>query len=138
MITKFLRAAIPGLLFVAGCAASSGNMLEAELNANFELRHGQAARISGTELSVGFTKLVSDSRCGKGENCITAGDGVVRIWLQSGSGDRQEETLHTGRQGPHSVGYAGYEVHLVALRPERTAGVVVPEADYRVTLRVER
>jgi hypothetical protein len=138
MHPNILLALIPSLILAAGCAASSSSTLDAELNVDFDLQHGQSAQIAGAELSVGFIDVVSDSRCGKGENCITAGDGVVRIWLEAGSGSRQEDTLHTRRDGPGVVSYAGYEVRLVALNPPRISGVVIPAADYRITLRVER
>ena len=125
-------------ILASGCAVSSDGVFNVSLNSDFRLHPGQSAIIQPGSFEVGFIEVVSDSRCGKGENCITAGDGIVRIWLRPSGMDRTEATLHSVRPSPDHVDAGGFRTSLLALLPERIAGVEIPPGDYQLVLRVER
>lgn len=133
----FLRALVPCLILAAGCATSSDNAIQASLDTDFQLGLGQSALIAGANLEIGFVDVISDSRCPKGEQCFSAGDAAVRIWLQESGENRHEEVLHTPKQGPRFADFSNHRIHLVDLTPDPVSGVTTPPADYRVVLRVE-
>lgn len=124
------------LLATVGCAASEESSIGAPLDADFRLQIGESASLSEANLKIGFVAVTADSRCGKGEVCIWEGDGVVRIWLQSGSQDREERELHTASKMSGVTDYAGFRIRLVALDPASVSGVVIPAEDYVAVLRV--
>ncbi len=124
------------MILATACAASSDSALETPLDTDFQLTIGQSAVVAGTELELGFTAVTQDSRCPKGENCFSAGDGVIRIWMQVGASEKHEQDLHTARQGPKFADQAGYRVQFVALNPAPVSGVVTPPEKYVATLRV--
>jgi hypothetical protein len=124
------------LLATVGCAASEDRSIGALLDADFRLRAGESASVYEVELEVGFIGVTADSRCGKGEVCIWEGDGIVRIWLQTGGQDREERELHTAAKMSDVTDYAGFRVQLVALNPASVSGVVIAADDYVAVLRV--
>ena len=133
---NYLRSLLPCLILAAGCAASSDNALKTPLDTDFQLHVGQAAIVAETGLEVGFKAVTADSRCPKGENCFSAGDGVVQIWMRIDGGEEHEQDLHTARQGPKFADYAGYRVNLVALDPTPVSGVVTAPESYLATIHV--
>jgi hypothetical protein len=133
--TRFVLKAV--ILFATvGCAASENGSISAALDVDFQLRAGESASVSETNLDIGFIAVTADSRCGKGEVCFWEGDGVVRIWLQSGGQDREERELHTASNLSDVTDYAGFRVQLVALNPASISGVVIAADDYVAVLRV--
>jgi hypothetical protein len=129
---------IAGLLFAVACAASDDDPVEVSLNEDFQLRIGQSAQVSDAEMKIGFQAVTSDSRCAKGETCITEGDAIVRIWLEDSGGTREERDLHTGSQMARATDFANFSIGLVALHPERISGRNVEPEQYLATLRVVR
>lgn len=114
---------------VAGPAASgSAPELRVQAGRAFGLRAGEVAT-TGT-LRMGLDAVLSDSRCPKGERCITAGEARVRIWVQQGTGPRQPRELRLGP--PDALGGAE-DVQLVALEPYPVAGRTTAPADYVAT-----
>jgi hypothetical protein len=125
-----------GMVVVSGCGASADNAIGASLDENFQLRIGQSAVISAVDMEVGFEAVTSDSRCGKGEQCVWEGDATVRIWTQLAGGNKEENELHTESKMPSAVAFAGYTVRLVALHPIPLSGRVIAPSAYIATFGV--
>lgn len=116
---------------VAGPVAPGGGGPEQRVQAGreFSLRLGEAAT-TGT-LRVGLDAVLSDSRCPKGERCITAGEASVRIWLQQGDGPRMPREL---RLPASSAQTADHDVQLLRLEPYPVTGRTPAPGDYVATL----
>ena len=80
---------LTGFFVASGCGASADNAFGASLDEDFQLRIGQSAVISAANMEIGFEAVTSDSRCGKGEQCVWEGDATVRIWLRIDGGARE-------------------------------------------------
>lgn len=107
------------------------------------LKPGQSAALSAAaDLRVGFDSVVADSRCPKGEQCVRAGEAIVKIWLQRGAQPRQVMELASPRgavprQGEGPLHEAlGYQVIFVSLEPYPVGSRATPVADYALTVSV--
>lgn len=127
-----------GIILASGCTVSANNPIAVSLDEDFELGVGQSALVSSVDLEIGFQTVSSDSRCGKGEQCITEGDAVVRIWLRMAGGAREERELHTGSKLPRVTDYANLSIGLVALHPAAISGRAIESQDYIGVFRVAR
>lgn len=135
---------VVGLAFAcAGSAARSrtggepGDRIQAEVGEEFTLEPSQLATLDQSAFAVRFLGVPHDSRCPTDVECIAAGNAVVRLRLSDAYGGRVTAELHT-TVGAKSASHAGYTVHLVGLRPERTSGIRVQPALYRAVLRVAK
>jgi hypothetical protein len=126
------------LIVASGCTANADSPIESTLDQDFQLRIGQSARISTEDMEIGFLAVTSDSRCGKGEVCITEGDATVRISLRIAGGTTEERELHTGSRLPSATDYANFSVGLVALHPAAISGQTIEPTAYLATFRVAR
>lgn len=95
----------------------------------FTLRPGDVARGGG--MRVGFEAVLSDSRCPKGERCITAGEATVRVWLQSGGGPRIPRVL---RLDPSGAKATDADVQLLRLDPYPVSGRATAASDYSAVI----
>lgn len=93
------------------------------------LRPGEVA--ARGDMRVGFDAVLSDSRCPKGERCITAGEATVRVWLQWSGGLREPRVL---RLDPSSARGADANVQLLALDPYPVSGRTTAPGDYSAVL----
>ncbi len=107
-----------------------------ELGQSFSLRVGESARTAGS-LQVGFESVSNDSRCPKGVQCVWAGDAILKVWLQQGSGPRTAHELHAGPGFSPSVVALGHELRLVRLEPFPVANRVIVQSDYVATLSLQ-
>jgi hypothetical protein len=105
------------------------------LGEEFTLAREESAVLEDRAFAVRFLGVVHDSRCPVNVQCISAGNAVVRLRL-SDSGLEDVELNTT--VGPKEATQAGYTVHLVALRPETTAGRRIRQGMYRAVLRVTK
>lgn len=98
------------------------------LDADFPLKRGESATLSGEGLTVGYQTLVEDSRCKPDVKCVWEGDAIVRVTVNRGNGPEAVE-LHTHKQFTTSVVSEGYRVTLVGLDPAgETATLLVSKA----------
>lgn len=104
--------------------------------ADIRIELGGTATVEAGALEIRFSEVAQDSRCPKGEACVWEGDAVVRIALKSAA-DAGTVELHTASRLPHSAGFAGWFVELVALDPVPVAGKPIARG-YVATLRVTR
>jgi hypothetical protein len=81
------------------------------------LRLGQEAAVQGRDLTVRYTRLVSDSRCRPGMQCVWQGEATLAFLLsEPGRGESTTAELHSGpRTGPQATTFAGNRVELVSV-----------------------
>jgi hypothetical protein len=103
----------------------------------FDLALGQEVTVEGSDVRIRFVSVAEDSRCPKGEQCITAGNARVILEVAVGNQAPFRAELNTAR-GPVEVELDGYRVALEGLAPEPVSGRAVRPADYLVTLSVRR
>ena len=120
------------------CGARQPSALAAPLDARFTLAPGERATISGTALVVTFDRVLEDSRCPTGANCIQAGDGVIGITVTQRGGTSGSYQLHTAPVGPRSAIHGGVTITLEDLTPVPASSRATPPQDYRATLRASR
>lgn len=133
--TMMLAIGTPGLM---ACGARQPSALAAPLDARFTLAPGGMTAISGTELVVTFDRVLEDSRCPTGTNCIQAGDGVIAITVTQRGGTTGSYQLHTAPNGPRSAIHGGVTITLEDLTPTPAGSRATPPQDYRATLRASR
>ena len=134
-----LAATFVALLAVTGCGmADSAQQGYIELGRNFSLRAGESAPTREAALRVGFDGVTADSRCPKGERCVSAGDATTRVWVQQGSGPREMLDLHAASGAAQAMSVPGYELRLVRLDPYPVSGKSIASGDYTATLMLSR
>jgi hypothetical protein len=81
------------------------------------LRLGQEAAIQGKDLTVRYTRVVSDSRCRPDMTCVWQGEATLAFLLsEPGRGESTTAELHSGpRTGPQATSFAASSVELVSV-----------------------
>jgi hypothetical protein len=81
------------------------------------LRLGQEAAVQGKDLTVRYTRLVADSRCRPGMQCIWQGEATLAFLLKEpGRGESTTAELHSGpRTGPQATSFAASRIELVSV-----------------------
>ena len=116
-----------GLL--AGCAALPNGASPAPDDSQLTLGIGQSSLLVDNSL-LSYTRLVNDSRCAPGVQCVWEGDAEIALRWQPTGGSAQDVRLHTSSKGgPTKARIGARTVSLTAL--ERG---IAPKA----TLRIER
>lgn len=139
--TAFVAAHV--LAFVVGCAAQSGPDStvapgQVMLGESFELTVGGTAVVRGEDLQVGFDRVLSDSRCPRGTQCIAQGDAAIQVWLFRPPQAREAHELRTTPPAAAEGRYGDYRIRLVGLEPYPQADRTTRPADYVATLVVTR
>lgn len=105
------------------------------------LKAGQSAMLAASaDLRIGFDGVLADSRCPKGEQCLRAGEAIVKVWLQRAAGPRQVLELagpvaESQRQAPLPQAM-GHQFIFIRLEPYPVSSRAVLPADYVLTLSV--
>ena len=123
---------------VAACVAGPSQPGSVALGQRFNLRVGESAQIEGEALRIGFENVSADSRCPKGEQCISEGDATVRVWLQKAPAPKETRELHTSPKEQGAVSDLSYEVRLLRLDPYPVTGRTIAQGDYVATLALTR
>ena len=81
------------------------------------LRLGQEAAVQGKDLTVRYTRVVADSRCRPGMQCIWQGEATLAFLLKEpGRGESTTAELHSGlRTGPQETSFAASRIELVSV-----------------------
>jgi hypothetical protein len=124
-------------LFLTGWMQQSCDTREVAPGKEFKLKVGEVARVSEAGIKVSLERVVEDSRCPTGVQCVWAGNGKVSVKLSKEKGDAVSVELNT-YAGPKSGTYQGYEVKLVSLDPYPKDGVKTSKDAYVATLMVCR
>lgn len=105
----------------------------------FVMQPGEDVRVSGTGLRLSFIGVVRDSRCPRGEQCVSAGSAVVRLAWQVGDAARvvREATVGDGRPAPVPLIAGGQMIELLDLQPQPVSGRPIDAAQYRLTMKVQ-
>lgn len=137
MISKLFASA--AVVFLAtGCAVGVDASVDTSMDANFSLRIGETARVQAEQIEITFLAVTSDSRCGKGEVCVWAGDAELRIAARIRDKDFGEYTLHTNEREGSVASFGAFHVQLLALAPPAIAGRVIAPDEYVANLRIAR
>ncbi len=100
----------------------------------FSLKMGEYGQTRDATLRVGFERVMADSRCPKGEQCVWAGDASARVWLEVGNAPREYHDLHTAAADAQAASAAGLVVRLLRLDPYPHKGKTLAPGDYLLTL----
>jgi hypothetical protein len=103
---------------------------------DFSLASGESAQLRATTLKVGFEGVTADSRCSRGEQCVWAGDAIVRVWLQQGSAPRRYGELRATPHPAQALHFGAYDLRLVRLDPYPVASQAVAQSAYIATFAV--
>ena len=132
--------AAAGLVAAASLTAGGfgcGGSTRAAAEEPIELHPGEAATIADGELVVTFLSVLQDSRCPKGEQCITAGKARLSFEARPRGGEAVRFELDTSRE-PGDDGVLGFQVTLLDLQPYPVSGRPTPPQDYLARLSVRR
>ncbi|MFT7871171.1 MULTISPECIES: hypothetical protein [Amycolatopsis] len=101
---------------VSGPAASPSTV-SVPAGQDVTLHLGQEAAVQGKDLTVRYLRVVADSRCRPGMQCIWQGEATLAFLLkQPGHGESTTAELHSGvRTGPQATSFAGSRIELVAV-----------------------
>ena len=110
-----------------------------KLGEPFELGAGQKVSVEG-ELTLTFAEVVQDSRCPKGEQCITAGKAVVRLEVIPRDGTAVQVQLETGGAASEAgeAEVPGFRIILQDLSPYPSVKRPTIFRDYLSKLTVHR
>ena len=132
-----MKSAMLSVLLLLTNAAQTGGRKGVLLNQEFTLKVGQAALIRPGGLKVTFQRVLEDSRCPEGVNCVWAGNARIAVALSRAGGKPTPVELNTDLE-PRQRAYLQYEVKLLGLSPLPREGKRVDEKSYSVTLLVKK
>ncbi|MGC4046389.1 MAG: hypothetical protein QM758_21570 [Armatimonas sp.] len=138
MKRRFLLA-MPLVAFLVGCGGGSLPSRAINLNEDVVVSLGETVLLRGEGTTVQIESVLEDSRCPVNADCVQAGQVRVSIKVVSGAGTFTQETkfplLPTETPPPPA---SGYYIALLGVTPDRFAGVSIPLAEYRFTIRVSK
>jgi hypothetical protein len=127
---------------VVGAARSGGDGAAAPrqvtLGEMCTLTVGGTAVVRGEDLQVGFDRVLSDSRCPRGTQCIAQGGAAIQVWLFRPPQAREAHELRTTPSAAAEGRHGDYRIRLVGLEPYPQADRTTRPADYVATLAVTR
>lgn len=83
---------------------------------------GDQAEVDGGRFRVRFQEVISDSRCPRGHQCISAGQAKVRVWIEEGSNPGRSHMIAGPARVFHSVS-KNYSIQMKSLEPYPEASV---------------
>jgi hypothetical protein len=116
-------------LVTVGCSSTGPS--EARLGEEFELSPNQSVSIAGTPLTIGFRRVVGDSRCPIDAVCITEGSAGVELEV-FGSSESSPVVFNTPLPRAWTDGV--YQLDVLDLRPQPVVGRVIKPEEYRVRM----
>ena len=124
------------LVFQSGCTAVPPTMTGNTVSRTVSLKLGESTTIESEPLIIGFESVARDSRCPKGEMCLSQGDATVRIWVQRSAAARHLVELHTAAAKQRFATVEGWYFHLESLAPYPVSGRVIAAGAYIATISV--
>jgi len=137
MNAKLIASAVVVFL-AAGCAVGAGRIVDASVGTDFSLRPGETARAPAEEIEISFLAVTSDSRCGKGDTCVWAGDAELQISVRIRGKNFGEYMLHTNERRGSVASFDTFHVRLLSLAPPAIAGKAIKPDEYVANLRIAR
>jgi hypothetical protein len=132
-----MKLAIVSMLMILATVTgqTSSEVLNVSLDQEFTIRIDQVIKINLEKLHIKFTSVLEDSRCPKGEQCMTQGNGKIELELILEEKESSSVSLNTA-PGLSEVDYHGYTVHLISLNPYPVMNQDVRPEDYEAVLEV--
>lgn len=124
-------------LVVAGWAIVPVSVGKAKPAREVSLKAGREVYLAEAGLRIRFVRLIEDSRCPEGVDCVWAGNGKIEISVRKGRRKAARFELNTMSE-PVSVAFGGYEIKLAKLDPYPKKDVTHKRAEYVATLEVSR
>ncbi len=127
------------LALLSGCLNTyrTGPVPGTDANQEVQIPIGQTRTFDEERLAIGFGRVMEDSRCPTGAQCVQAGNALVGLILQERGEATRTVELNTG-QDPRRVSHEGYIVEVVGLDPLPTTAGPPDGESYVVRLRVTR
>lgn len=110
-----------------------------ELGKPFETQVTTSYTEHNGSLTLTLNRVISDSRCPKDAICIWEGSTEIALSMQK-DGQSRTDTLSSNRymSWPDSALFQGYKIKFVGVAPDAMAGVIIPQAEYRLKLLVTK
>lgn len=127
---------VSALLFLSTiCASDSKDVQEAQLNQKFDLPFRHKAVVQSEELELVFSSVVQDSRCPKGEQCISSGNGKIELSVIEAGKSTVLIQLNTD-EDPQEESVGNSNIKLLDLKPYPGTTKTGSSQDYVATLLV--
>lgn len=139
IMKRYGTTAALGLLLAAGCINTfrTGPVPGTDENQQVTIPLGQTRTFDEERLAIGFGRVLEDSRCPAGTQCVSAGNALVGLILQERGEATRTVELNTARK-PRRVSHEGYVIEVVGLEPLPTSAGPPEHESYAVRLRVTR
>jgi hypothetical protein len=128
MGTKVAR--VVAVVVLVGCFSTEPTTVA--LGEEFELAPNQTVQIAGTDLTIGFRRMVGDNRCPLDVLCVVEGSAGAELEV-FGSNAENPVVLDT-RSGFDSWTDGAYRLRLLEVRPAPLAQRPIKPEDYRLRL----
>jgi len=127
------------LPLLAGCINTfrTGPVPGTDAQQQLEIPLGETRLLDEERLAISFGRVMEDSRCPQGTQCVTAGNAMVGLILHERGEATRPVRLNTHDQ-PRTVSHEGYVITVVDVRPWPTSTGVAAEDAYVVRLHVVR
>lgn len=117
---------------VSGC----DDPVSVNLNEEFYLSPGQKAEINSSGLEITFNRVLEDSRCPKGVECVWEGNGRIEISVSEPGFGIEIKELNT-TLGPRQTEAGKFKIRLAELKPYPEKDKEISFESYRIGLIVE-
>jgi hypothetical protein len=124
------------IAILSGCVAPAAD-INVALGEKSSLAIGQSASITGEELKVKFIKVIGDSRCPQGVQCIWAGEASSLIEITYSGSTYQKVLTQPGASEPAQTDFSIYEITF-DLQPYPKAGEEITDKAYRLEFQVDK
>lgn len=124
------------LMLLIGCVKTE-EKIEASLGKEFSLQIGQITQIDKGKLEIRFEKVLADSRCPKGVNCIWAGQVRCQLKIKDKETWTDLEIVEPGLTNPPSLIINREYKLFYHVQPYPEAGKEITSEEYRLILKVE-
>lgn len=105
-----------------------------EISETFTLKIGESKNVAG--LTISPIRIVEDSRCPFGAQCIWAGRVAVEFEVVAGG---KTETKIMNSDEDKVIEYEGYKIDMVDVKPDKPgASTILKATDYRIVFKVWR
>ena len=113
----------------------AGRGVDVPLAQPFDVKIGEQVTIAGQGLELGFSEVLSDSRCPRNAQCFWAGAATIRIWVEKKPDRRETFTLRLPSSDERAT-YGRYSITLKDLKPYPEVDRQQRREDYVATLLV--
>jgi len=119
-------------LFLVGCQDESE---QKSFEHTVSIALGKTSYIQERELTIGFTRVLEDSRCPIGAECVWEGNGKVELYARQTESVPQYFELNTTLD-PQTETYFNIEITLVGLDPYPSVQQTIDSLESVCTLRI--